>query len=238
MVVQAVVLALSGVLLRDRRLRQQLMNELLLAENLRPDGQEYDLVCEGCGDRTCLGRLLERRGRVVTVALLEKLLAQRSQQYQAALGTDSPLPLYPGAMDFLYQCQVAHIPMALVTGLEDPDAQWVLERAGWGDRFAAVITTQHLSPQGDRPAGEGHTKAIAQLRQQFPDRPFDPAHCLAIEASFEGIAAAKAAGLPVVGVAHHYPYQMMHRRADWVVDYLNELQWDWFEPVPVPLAPD
>jgi beta-phosphoglucomutase len=30
-------------------------------------------------------------------------------------------------------------------------------------------------------------------------------------------------------VAHHYPYQVIHRRADWVIDDLGELDLDWLQ---------
>lgn len=67
-----------------------------------------------------------------------------------------------------------------------------------------------------------------------------PADCLAIEDSFAGIEAAKQAGVPVVGVAHTYPYQMIHRRATWAVDYLSEIDFDWlgrfYAPVSQPVS--
>jgi beta-phosphoglucomutase-like phosphatase (HAD superfamily) len=51
-----------------------------------------------------------------------------------------------------------------------------------------------------------------------------------VEDSFTGITAAKRAGIPVIGVAHHYPYQIIHRRADWVIDSLGEFDLDWLHP--------
>lgn len=227
----AVFLALSGVILRDRSLRQQLLDDLLLVENLRPDPKDYGEVCGGRGDRTCLQRLLARRGRVVTGERLDQLLALRSSRYQAALAAMDRLPLYPGLEDFLYQCKIAQIPLGLVTAMESPDVTWVLQKLELEASFKVVITAQDLSPQGDKPTGESYQKAIAQLQTQLqaqePDRVITPATCLGIESTFEGIATAQAAGVPVVGVAHQYPYQMMQRRATWAVDYLNELDWEW-----------
>ena len=67
------------------------------------------------------------------------------------------------------------------------------------------------------------------LNQRFPELDLKPYECLAIEDSFAGIAAAKRAQVPVLGVAHVYPYHMVHRRADWAIDHLFEFSLDWLK---------
>jgi beta-phosphoglucomutase len=56
--------------------------------------------------------------------------------------------------------------------------------------------------------------------------PLQPNECLAIEDTFVGIEAAKQAGIPVVGVAHTYPFHMLQRCTNWTVDYLYQLEVD------------
>ncbi|WP_008315150.1 HAD family hydrolase [Leptolyngbya sp. PCC 6406] len=227
MALNAVFFELSGVIINDGALRQRLLDELLIGENLRPDPGEFDQVCRGRGDRTCLQMLLSRRGRVMGAEGLKKLLELRSQRYQEGLASLDRLPLYPGLEDFLYQLKVAQTPLGIVSGAQRGDVDWVLQRAKLATAFSILVTAEDLSPGGDKPAGEGYEVAIARLQDQYPDRFISPETCLAVESSFAGIAAAQAAGVPVVGVAHQYPYRMMQRRADVAVDYLNELDLDW-----------
>ena len=58
-----------------------------------------------------------------------------------------------------------------------------------------------------------------------------PSECLAIEDTFVGIAAAKKAGMQVVGISHTYPLHMLQRQANWTVDDFLEIELDRVEQV-------
>ena len=81
-----------------------------------------------------------------------------------------------------------------------------------------------------KPAPDSYLAAIDQLNLLKPELALAPQNCLAVEACFAGIEAAKAANVPVVGVAQIYPYHMIQRCATWAVDYLNEIDFDWIAP--------
>ncbi|HEY9887755.1 MAG TPA: HAD family phosphatase [Candidatus Obscuribacterales bacterium] len=229
MVLKAVFLEFSGVVIKDADLRQRLIDDLLLSENLRPNPAEYDEVCTGCSDRICLQQLLERRGRIATPPLLDKLLAQKATAYIHALEAAPKLPLYPGLTDLLYKVKTESLLLGLVTGTARAEVDWVLAQANLADQFAVVVTAADLAIEDEKPAPKGYQIAIARLNERYPDLALSPADCVAIEAFYPGIAAAKSAQIPVVGVAHHYPYRMMQRRANWVVDYLNEIEFPWLQ---------
>ncbi|MEM0980987.1 MAG: HAD family phosphatase [Cyanobacteria bacterium P01_H01_bin.58] len=227
MVLKAVFLELSGVIIRDGNLQQPLMDELLIAENLRPNPLEFAEVCRGRSDRACLNQLLNRRGRVVSEAYLDKLLTKKSTAYIQALAALQKLPLYPGLEDFLYQLKTDAIPLGVVAGISASEVDWVLAEANLTDQFVVRITGEQIAVDASKPEGAIYTTAIAAMNEKFPEQKITAQECLAVEASFNGIAAAKAAGVPVVGVAHLYPYRMMQRQATWAVDYLNEIDLDW-----------
>lgn len=231
MVLKAVFLELSGVIIRDGNLQQPLMDELLIAENLRPNPLEFAQVCKGRSDRACLNQLLSRRGRVVAEAYLDKLLAQKSTAYIQALSELPKLPIYPGLQDFLYQLKAATIPLGVVAGVSAPEVDWVLTEANLADQFVVRVAGDAIAVDESKPKGTIYTAAIAAMNEKFPDQKISAQECLTVEASFNGIAAAKAAGVPVVGVAHLYPYRMMQRSANWAVDYLNEIDLDWIQQV-------
>ena len=230
MVLKAVFLEFSGVLIKDTALQRRLIDDILVAENLRPDSMEYTQVCFGRSDRTCLDQLLRRRGRVTAEAYLEKLLKRKSEAYIQDLSEQPKLPLYPGLQDFLYQLKTASLPVGLVTGTRKSEVDWVLTKVNLSNQFTVRVTGEELTADQDKPTATVYEMAIARLNDHLPHLNVASEECLAVEASFAGIAAAKQAGIPVAGVAHLYPYRMMQRQATWAVDYLNELDLDWIRP--------
>jgi beta-phosphoglucomutase-like phosphatase (HAD superfamily) len=75
-----------------------------------------------------------------------------------------------------------------------------------------------------KPQPDPYLIALEQLNQAYPELNLEPGNCLAIEDTLAGIQAARSAGIPVVGVAHTYPFHMLQRRANWTVDALADLE--------------
>ena len=230
MVLKAVLLDFNGVIINDESIHQALIEDLLLEENLRPKPEEFEQVCLGRSDRACFTELLDRRGRVVTDAYLDKLVDRKTAKYQQALAALDKLPLYAGLDDVVYQIRVAHLKLAVVSGARRSEIDWVLDRANIRAYVSVVVSGDDVPTAGSKPAPDGYQQAIDQLNHQFPDLDLSPAECLAVEDSFAGIEAAQRAQIPVLGVAHAYPYHMVHRRATWVIDHLYELNLDWLLP--------
>lgn len=225
MVLKAVFLEFSGIVINDTRLQQDLIEELLISENLRPKPHEFKQICLGERDRVCLQQLFSQRGRVVSEDGLAKLLTRKSQDYCQRLSENLPLPLYLDLKDLLFQLQGAKIPVGIVAGGQRADVEWVLAQANLTDHITCLVTDEASALEA--PLTVSYQQAIAAIAAQRPDLAPTASECLAIAASFPAITAAKQAGIPVAGVAHLYPYRMMQRRANWAVDYLTELELDW-----------
>jgi beta-phosphoglucomutase-like phosphatase (HAD superfamily) len=54
MTLKAVLFDFNGVIVKDEPIHQQLIEEIMLAENLRPSLQEYREICLGRSDRACI----------------------------------------------------------------------------------------------------------------------------------------------------------------------------------------
>lgn len=229
MVLKAVLLDFNGVIINDEAIHGQLIEELLVAENLKPNPQDLTECCLGRSDAACLSDLLSRQGRVVSQAYLEKLLNRKAARYQEILSSLEKLPLYPGLDDLIYQLRAAQLKLAIVSGARRNEIEAVLSALAWGNHVGLIVAAEDLPTGVSKPAPDGYLLAIERLNQQFMDLALQPDECLAVEDSFAGIAAAKRAGIPVLGVAHAYPYQMIHRRATWVVDHLYELNLEWLK---------
>ena len=221
MSLKAVLFDFNGVIIKDEPIHKRLIEEILIAENLRPQRDEFYQYCLGKSDRACLFDLLTRRGRTVTEASLEQLIRRKSEAYRAELEKLEKLPLFPGLEDLIYKFRVAQVKLAVVTGALRSEAEFVLQRGGLAEYFSVIVAGDEISRS--KPDPEGYLLAVERLNQAFPELQLQPEDCLVIEDTQVGIQAAKAAKMRVVGVAHTYPFHMMQRWSNWAVDYLHQL---------------
>jgi beta-phosphoglucomutase len=238
---KAVLLDFNGVVINDEAIHRALIDELLLSENLRPlTPADYQQFCLGRSDRACLVDLFEHRGRGLTESYLQKLIDRKAHQYHEKLVALETLPIYEGLQAFLEKLQLRRLAIALVTGAVRAEVEYVLERADLSNYFPVIVAGDDIT--ASKPQPDGYQRAIAKLNEYRlanavedslleDNRPLLPENCLAIEDTFAGIQAAKSAGIPVVGIAHTYPYHFMQRQANWAVDRFNELDLDRLEVI-------
>lgn len=224
MSLKAVLFDFNGVIVNDESLHETLIDRLLIEENLRPKPGEFRQVCLGRSDRACICELFANRGRILTDAALDRLVARKSNIYCQELANLEQIPSYPGLHDLIFNIRATQLKMAVVSGALRTEIEPVLTRLQLLDSFSLIVAGDDVSTS--KPEPDGYLLAIERLNQQFPDLALQPADCLAIEDTFAGIAAAKRAGVPVVGVANTYPFHMLQRRANWTVDYLSDLEFD------------
>lgn len=234
MVLKAVIFDFNGIIINDEAIHLELIAELLLSENLRPDKSEIQQVCLGRSDRIGLQALWERQGRILTPELLQELMEKKSQGYRQEIEALAELPIYPGLVDFILKLRLENLQLALVSGALRQEVESVLGQIELLSQFPVLVTADDIS--SSKPDPEGYLLAVQQLNVQNPELELTPQECLAIEDSPAGIEAARRAGMQVVGVANTYPVHMLQRRADWVVDGLGELELDRvqaaFNPTP------
>lgn len=215
MALQAVLFDFNGTIINDEPIHRQLIDELLLSENLRPAAKSYRKICLGKSDRSCLLDLFAEQGRSINDLTLQKILVSKAQAYQQYLVTLDELPIYPDLTDFLDELQSAGMRLGIVTGALRVEVEAVLQQSGLIDRFEVIVACEDVPTS--KPAPDGYLLAATQLKVQ-------PSECLAIEDTFPGIKAAQAARIPVVGIAHTYPFHMMQRQANWAVDCFADLE--------------
>ncbi|MBW4469178.1 MAG: HAD family phosphatase [Stenomitos rutilans HA7619-LM2] len=226
---KAVLFDFNGIIINDEPLHEKLINQLLLEENLRPKPGEFRQFCLGRSDRACLTDLLTHRGRIVTEDYLNKLIGRKARFYQDQIVQLETLPIYPGLQDLMFKLRAAKLKLAIVSGALHVEIDSVLKRVNLSEYFPVIIAGDQRIPS--KPEPNGYLLAIDRLNQLHPDLHLRPLECLAIEDTFIGIEAAKRAKIPVVGVANTYPFHMLQRRANWVVDYLSDLELDRVQQV-------
>jgi beta-phosphoglucomutase len=223
-VLKAVLFDFNGVIIKDEAIHRELNDELLLAENLPPQGKEFWKVCVGRSDRVALRELLKLRGRCVTDEYLDKLIAKKAIAYRQKLAQLESLPIYPGVAQFIQQMYDSGYKLALVTGAIGSEAEFVLQQAGIDRYFETIVAGDEIMQSKPDPAG--YLLAVARLNELYPDLNLLPAECLAIEDTFAGLQAVKAAGIQAVAIANTYPFHMLQRQANWTIDRFEDLELD------------
>ncbi len=229
MSLKAVLFNFNGVIINDDSVRQQLIDQILVEENLCPQPGEFRKVCLGRSDRACLTDLLTRRGRVVSETYSLQLVKRKAKAYQQQLEKLEQLPLYPGLEDLIFQLRSRSLKLAVVSGAIRSEIELVLNRATMAEYFTVIVGGDDIITS--KPEPDGYILAVERLNQQYPGFNLQPSQCLAIEDTLAGIQAAKRAGIPVVGVANTYPFHMLQRQANWTVDYLCDLEIDRVQQV-------
>jgi HAD superfamily hydrolase (TIGR01509 family) len=105
-------------------------------------------------------------------------------------------PLIPGSVEAVRECAELW-PLAVASSSNPELIEVVLERAGIGGLFRAVVSSQEVAR--GKPAPDVYLEAARRLG-------VEPTDCAAVEDSHNGIRSAKAAGMRVVAVPNaHFP---------------------------------
>ncbi len=221
MSLKAVLFDFNGVIIKDGSIHIQLIDEILVQENLQPQRVQERQAFLGISSRAYLQNLLQNRGRVVTEAYMTQLLTRKAQAYVLELEKLEKLPLYSGIEDVIFQIRSRHLKLGLVSDALSPEIEMVLTSAKLAEYFSVIVSGDDIS--SNKPNPEGYLLAVERLNQTYPELNLEPHECLVIEDTPAGIQAAKRAQMQVVGVANTYPFQIIHRQANWTIDYLIDL---------------
>ncbi|WP_049658405.1 HAD-IA family hydrolase [Kitasatospora sp. MY 5-36] len=176
---RALLLDMDGTLVNSDAVVERCFSRW--AERNGLDPAEVLAVAHGRQGHATMALLLPDRPAELNLADNERILAEERAD------TEGVVPV-PGAAAFL--ASLTGLPHALVTSADLPLARIRMTAAGLP--LPSVLVTAE-SVGASKPDPEGFLKGAADLG-------FAPADCLAFEDSGAGIAAAKAAGVRVVGV--------------------------------------
>lgn len=222
MPLKAVLFDFNGVVLDDERIHQQIIWEMMEREELPLTQEELQLHCLGRTDRACFQDLFASQEQSLNQFQLRRLLTLKARAYRQYLESLETLPIFEGLIELIAQLLQAGIKLAIVSGALRAEVRMVLKKTALDSAFPITITSEDVKRSKPDPAG--YQLAIKRLNRKFPKLNLNPCDCLAIEDSFAGIQAAKLAQIPVLGVAHTFPFHMLQRQANWCVDYLHQIE--------------
>lgn len=124
-------------------------------------------------------------------ALARKVHALKNDIY-AGLVRDGRIALRDGVLPLMDECRERGVPMGIVTTTSRVNVESLLQAQlgqGWADRFAVVVCGEDVAQK--KPAPDAYLQALSALGT-------GPLQAVAIEDSPGGVAAARAAAVPVV----------------------------------------
>ena len=212
----AVIFDFNGVLLDDERIHLALFNEALAPLGYALSEAEYFDRYVGFDDADCFRHAVVDRGGEIDEAEVARLIEAKAARYLARMERDPPL--FPGAASVV-RGLARHHRLAICSGALRQEVEQVLAAAALSDCFAAVVAAEDVAH--GKPDPEGYVTALAALNRTG-EAELIADHCLVIEDTVAGVAAAKGAGMRCLAVAHTYPIERL-TEADRVVATLVEV---------------
>jgi HAD superfamily hydrolase (TIGR01509 family) len=192
---------------------------IALREALRPEGVviseiEYLGRYVAYDDRRAAAMALEHHGRPAPPDRVRGVAERKASLYEELL---REVPFFPGARELVRGLQ-ERMPLAIASGARHVEIEEILDKGGLRDAFAAVVGADDV--RRTKPDPEPYLEALRQLRRATPD--LEASQCMALEDTPPGIAAARGAGMIVIGVAHTYDAPRL-AAAHRVVESLREV---------------
>ena len=148
-------------------------------------------------------------------AAIARLHAAKNQQFRAILQA-AAMPARPGILRLLKEARAAGVPLAVATTSAPDNAVALLETAlaPLGTSWFAAIAAGDIVPV-KKPAPDIYQYVLRELA-------LDPACCVAVEDTDNGLQAATRAGIPTVITTNAYTQDQDFTGATLVVDCLGE----------------
>ncbi|MFF8802259.1 MULTISPECIES: phosphoglycolate phosphatase [unclassified Methylobacterium] len=176
-----------------------------------PLEQARDLL--GAGARALIQRGFAVAGASLTPERLETLFQDFLAYYGDHLTDNSTL--FPGVVEALDRLEAEGFRLAICTNKVESHAVALLEALGIGHRFRTIVGKDTFAFSKPDPR---HITATVARAGGDPDR------AVMVGDSKADVAAAQAAGIPVVGVTFGYtPVPMRDLAPDWVIEHFDEL---------------
>jgi beta-phosphoglucomutase len=188
MSLRALLFDLDGVLISTHQLHYESWAMLTQEEGI-PFDWEVNRRLLGVSRAESLEIVLERSPRTYSEAEKQELCDRKNRYYLEMVRGLTTADLLPGALDLLQACRGAGLRSAICSGSRN--AGRIVEQLGLGHLFDVVVDGNHI--QRTKPDPEVFLLAAERLDVA-------PEECLVLEDAEVGIAAARNAGMRVLGV--------------------------------------
>jgi len=211
----AVIFDFDGVIVDTEPLHFKAFQRILVPLGLGFSWQDYVDTYMGFDDRDAFLEAFAAHDRTLAADALQSLVERKAQIFQTVI--QDGIAAYPGVTELIQKLHHSRVPLAISSGALRSDITPIVQQLGIAHCFDVIVTADNVTKS--KPDPESYRLASEQLHSlagTSPDR------TLAIEDTPAGIAAAKGAGLAVIGLTNSYPKELISD-ATVIIDSLEEL---------------
>lgn len=190
--IEAVIFDGDGVVFDSEDLSLAAFRQMMAHHGLRFSREDCSPFI-GVGTRHILEYLRREKGLDLDLTEYEASREELYESIAAAEGGVQPMPGIGALLDLL---EAAGLPWAMATSASPRKLAFNLNSTNLSERFPVSITGCQV-PRG-KPAPDIFLAAAARLG-------VEPAKCLVVEDSLNGLAAARAAGMAAIAIAGSHP---------------------------------
>ncbi len=197
--IRAILMDFNGVIIDDEPIQHAAYREMFKADGIDVTDEMYYSRL-GMDDKSFVASILEEAGKQADVDRVLELSAEKTTKWRAIV--EQTLPLFRGMDDFVKRMS-NELSLGIVSMAKREEIDFVLERAGIAPCFSVIVSADEISKH--KPDPECYRVGFARIdahRTAQGRSPLIHSDCLVIEDSPPGVEAARAAGLPVLGVAN------------------------------------
>lgn len=215
-VIDTIIFDFDGIILDSEPLHFQAWKTTVNRLGIALDYNEYIENYTGQRDRDMIPRLLSDKKVKLSASEMEALVQTKINEYKKITQTMTEPPMVPDFDRFLSDLHQRFTNIGICSGSYRPDidnALVALQKGRFKPYFKTIVTAEDI--QEGKPSPEGYLLAAKRLERQ-------PEHCVVIEDSPQGIKAARAAGMLVIGMLTSFSRERLSE-ADILVENYQEL---------------
>ncbi len=212
----AVIFDFNGIIVDDEPIHYKLFQRVLGEEGIILTEDAYYARYLGFDDRGAFIAGFRDNDRSLTDQKLSELIARKALYYQDAIRNH--VVIFPGVKTLIYELAPS-VPLAVASGALRHEIATILTTAGLLNYFQVIVSAEDVK-QG-KPEPEIFLRVLAKLNAGASPQ-IQPANCIVIEDSKEGIRGARQAGMKCLAVTNSHPAELLGE-ANAVVKSLEEV---------------
>ncbi len=212
----AVIFDFNGIIVDDEPIHFNLFQRVLGEEGIILTEDAYYARYLGFDDRGAFIAGFRDNDRSLTDQKLSELIARKALYYQDAIRNH--VVIFPGVKTLIYELAPS-VPLAVASGALRHEIATILTTAGLLNYFQVIVSAEDVK-QG-KPEPEIFLRVLAKLNAGASPQ-IQPANCIVIEDSKEGIRGARQAGMKCLAVTNSHPAELLGE-ANAVVKSLEEV---------------
>jgi len=226
---KAVVFDFDGVIVDSEPLHYAAFRQVVQPLGVDFSYDEYLHKYIGFDDRDCFRAMLYERSGVrppSDAPQIVELVEKKLHAFEAVV--EEGIRAMPGAVELIAVLGQV-VPLAIASGAGRADIDLICRRLNIADYFSLIVSADDVAHS--KPDPQSYRLAVQKLAERYPQYDIEPAHCLAIEDTEEGLKSAVGAGLMTLAVTNTLPADRL-TLADRIVQTLQDIEpadlQEWF----------